>query len=812
MDDLRQDVRLGLRAWRRQPAFVAAAVFTMALGIGANTAVFSLVRTVLLRPLPFVDPDRLVALHSTGPDRTRQPFSLPDFLDLREQNRTLAGLAGYGAWGANLTGLAEAERLQGMWATPGLSRLLGVQPVLGRLFLPEEELPGGARVVVLTHGLWQRRFGADQAVLGTTVTLNGEGYTVVGVLPPGFVLPGREAELLVPLIVETDARREVRRAGFLRVLARLGPGVRREQAEAELTAIAGRLRTAHPDTNATRTGVAVLPLHEEVVGNVRLMLAVVQGAVALVLLVACANLASLLLARAATRQREIAVRVALGAGRRRLVRQLLTESVLLAAAGGLLGLLFAQAAIQAFLALGPTDLPRAKGIRLDGGVLAFTAALTVVAGVGFGLVPALQASRGDQQESLAGGGRGSAGSRGRTRARRALVLAEVALSLVLLAGAGLLVKSFRRLLAVDPGYRTSQLLSLRVSLPKARYAQRESLATFHDRLAARLRALPGVKAAGAASVAPLTPWRATVNFTVEGQPPPAPENVPLANYRAVDEQYFAAMEIPVLRGRAFAAADTPAGRPVAIVNRTLAERYWPGADPVGARLVVDDEPGRRTVEVIGVVRDVKHYGLDDTPSLDVYVPYVQAPQSVAVWLANSTSWVLRTSVDPAALASGVRQEVRAVDAEVAATSIQGMDEALAGTVAPRRFNVLLLEAFALGALLLAACGIYAVTAYLAAQRTRELGIRLALGARRAQILSLVLAQGLAPVAGGLALGLFAALALARIVEGLLYGVTARDPAIFVLAPLLLATAAAGACALPALRATRIDPVRALRVD
>jgi putative ABC transport system permease protein len=812
MDELRRDLAFALRAWRRQPLFALAAAATMAVGIGANSAVFSLVQSVLLRPLPFADPGRLVALHSTGTGRTRQPFSLPDFVDLREQGRTLAGLAGYGAWGANLTGRAEAERLAGMWATPGLLRLLGVQPALGRGPLPEEERAGGARVVVLTWGLWQRRFGGDEAVLGTSLSLNGEPYTVVGVLPAGFVLPGREAELMTPFVPEADPRREQRLPAFLRLLGRLGPGVTVSQAQAELTAIAGRLRAAYPETNATRTGIAVIPLHEEVVGNVRLMLTVVQAAVALVLLVACANLASLLLARAAARQREMSVRVALGAGRRRLVRQLLTESLLLAAAGGALGLVFAQGAIQAFRALGPTDLPRARDLRLDGGVVAFTTLLTLLAGVAFGLVPALQAARADPQESLAAGGRGSSGGRGRSRARRALVLAEVALSLVLLAGAGLLVKSFRRLQSVDPGYRTRQLLTLRVSLPKARYARREALAAFHDRLRPRLQAIPGVRAAGAASVAPLTPWRASINFTVDGQPAPEPEKVPLANYRAVDERYFAAMEIPVLRGRDFALADGPAGRAVAIVNRTLAERYWPGADPVGARLTIDDTPERRTVEIVGVVGDVKHYALDDAPSLDVYVPYTQAPPSVAVWLANSTSWVLRTSVDADAVAPAVRREVQSVDPEVAATALQSLDDALAGTVAPRRFNVLLLEWFALGALLLAGTGIYAVTACLAAQRTRELGIRLALGARRAQILALVVAQGMAPVAGGLALGLGAALALARLVEGLLYGVPARDPAIFVLAPLLLAAAAAAACSLPALRATRIDPVRALRVE
>jgi predicted permease len=812
MDDLRRDIVYALRGFLRQPGFAAAAALTIALGIGANTAVFSLVRTVLLRPLPFADPDRLVTLHSIGPGRVRQPFSVPDFLDLRDQNGTLQALAAYGAWGANLTGVAEAERLQGMWASAGLFPLLGARPALGRGPLPEEERPGGARVVVLTHGLWQRRFGADPAVVGTSVSLNGEAYAIVGVLPAGFVLPGREIELVVPLALEADPRRDLRLPGFLRVAARLKPGVTREQAQADLGAIARRLQAQYPDTNATRTGVSVSALHEEVVGNVRLMLLVVQGAVGLVLLVACANLASLLLARAAGRQREMAVRLALGCGRSRLVRQLLTESLVLAAAGGTLGILFAHAALGAFLALGPTDLPRAKNVGLDAGVLAFTAGLTLLAGVGFGLLPALQASRAELHGTLAGSGRGSAGSRPRSRARRALVVSEVALSLVLLAGAGLLVRSFLRLQSVDPGYRTHQLLTLRLSLPKSRYAQRAALATFHHRLAPRLQALPGVREVGVASVSPLTPWRATINFTVEGQTPPRPEDVPLANYRAVDERYFAAMEIPVLRGRAFAPSDTPAAAPIVLVNRTLAERYWPGGDPVGARLRIDDDPLKRVVEVVGVVGDVKHYGLDDAPSLDVYVPFLQAPQSVAVWLANSTSWVLRASLESGALAAAVRREVQAVDPDVAATALQSMDDAIAGTVAPRRFNVLLLEAFALAALLLAASGIYAVTAHLAMQRTRELGIRLALGARRPQILSLVLSQGMAPVMAGLALGLAGALALARLLEGLLFGISARDPATFALAPLLLALAAAAASYVPARRATRIDPVQALRID
>jgi putative ABC transport system permease protein len=700
-----------------------------------------------------------------------------------------------------------------MWATAGFLRLLGVSPAIGRGPLPEEERAGGPKVAVLSHGLWQRRFGGDEAVLGTSLQLSGEAYTVIGVLPAGFALPGgREAELLVPLALEADPRREQRRSGFMRAIGRLGPGVTPEQAQADLTAIAARLAAEHAETNAARTGVGVAGVHEDIVRNARRMLLVVQGAVGLVLLVACANLASLLLARAAARRREMAVRAALGAGRGRLVRQLLTESVLLAAAGGALGLGLAVLLMRAFLAFGPVDLPRARTLQLDPGALAFTAGLSLLAGLAFGLAPALQAARSDPQSGLGAGSRGATGGGARAGLRRALVLGQVALSLVLLAGAGLLVKSLLRLQAVDPGYRTDRLLTLRISLPRDRYATREALAAFHDQLALRLGALPGVEAVAAASVAPLTPWRATVNLAVEGRPAPRPEDVPLANYRAVDQRYFEAMGIPLLRGRAFAAADAAGTAAVAVVNRTLADRFWPQGEAVGARLRIDDDPRGRVLEIVGVAGDVKHYALDDPPSLDVYVPYAQAPQSVAVWLANSTSWVLRAGLDPGRLAPAVRREVQAVDAEVAASALRGLEDALADTVAPRRFNVLLLQAFALAAVLLAASGIYAVTAYLAAQRTRELGVRVALGARPREILGLVLGQGLTPVALGLLLGLVLSLAFARLLEGLLFGVAARDPATFALAPVLLALAGGAACVVPALRAARLDPVRALRVE
>src|SRR6185295_15282717 len=579
--------------------------------------------------------------------------------DLRQGNQTLTDLSAYGSWGANLTGAGDAERLQGIWAAKDLFGLLGARAVLGRVLLPEDEHPGAPHVVLLTHGLWKRRFAGDAAVLGREVALNGERYTVVGVLAPDFVLPGRKAELAVPQSLEADARRQNRDAGFLRAVGRLRPGASHAAAAADLTAIAARLLAEHPDTNAGASRVAVVPLQEAVVGAHRPLLLVLQGAVGLVMLMVCANLAGLVLARAVSRQEELAVRSALGATRGRLILQLGAESLLLGLLGGLAGILLAYGLVPVLLALGPAELPRSSQVSLDGGAALFGFGLAVLAGLLCGIVPALQATGAVRP---VGSFTGRTVASTRPHARRAVVLVEVAVSLVMLAGAGLLLKSFVRLQRVDPGFRTEGLLTLRLSLPAGRYAQREQLTAFYDRLQPRLLALPEVEAVGVSSVAPLTPWRASVNFTTEGAVLEGGSEVPLAQYRAIDAGYLAAAGTPLLAGRTFAETDDSGGAPVVLVNRTLASRFFPAGDALGRAIRFDDAgvPAREAT-VVGIVGDVKHYTLSDAPTFDIYVPLRQAPQAVVRWLANGTSWVLRTRAQPQAMVAAVRAEVARAD-------------------------------------------------------------------------------------------------------------------------------------------------------
>ena len=798
------------RALARRPGFAAGTAALLGIAIGVNVAIFSLVQGVLLRPLPYAAPDRLVALSSEGRDRAQQPFSIPDFLDLDQGNQTLAGLAAYGPWGANLTGAGDAERLDGMWAASDLFGLLGARPALGRVLQPEDERPGAPHVVVLTDVLWKRRFAGDPAVLGREVVLNGERYTVVGVLAPDFVLPGRAAELAVPLSLEDDARRQNRGARFLRVVARLRPEASPASVAGDLTAIAARLQAAHPDTNAGATRVGVVLLQEAVVGPHRPLLLVLHGAVALVLLMVCANLGGLILARAVSRRDELAIRTALGATRGRLIRQLAAESLLIGLLGGLAGIALACALVPLLLALGPVELPRSSQVRLDGTAIAFGIGLAIVAGLLSGIVPALQAT-GAVRPVGSFTGRTVAASR--ANARRVVVVAEVALSLVMLVGAGLLLKSFVRLQRVDPGFRAERLLSVRLSLPAARYAKREQLMAFYDRLQPRLLALPEVEAVGVSSVAPLTAWRATVNFSATGAAVQAGDDVPLGQYRAIDAGYLAAVGTPLLSGRAFSESDDTRGVPVALVNRTLAQRFFPKGDAVGQVIRFDDSglPARGAT-IVGIVGDVKHYTLSDAPTFDIYVPLPQAPQAVARWLANGTSWVVRTRADPHAMVAAVRAEVARVDPEVAASSVRPMDEALAATLAPRRFNLLLVGTFAVVALGLAVLGLYTLTAQLVTRRTREIGIRMALGARPGQVLRLVLGEAAVLLTGGLCLGAAGAYGVGHLLDSLLFDVARTDDATFALVSAALVATALAASYLPARRALRLDPTVALRVD
>jgi putative ABC transport system permease protein len=808
-----RDVRLALRGIRRRPGFAAAVVGTLALAIGANTAIFTVVRTVLLRSLPFAHPERLVAVHYVQPGNDTQPLPIADFFDIGEANRSFETLLAYGGWNANLTGIDEPVSLPAQWVSRGFFQELGLRAALGRPPRPEEEQPGAPRVVLLGDALWRTRFGADPSILGKVLRLSGEPHEVIGVLPPDHLfLTANAPQLVTPLVLETDPRRASRGAAFMRVIGRLRPGTSLEQAKQDLDAIVARLQAAYPDTNANLSGVRLQGLSERVVGNFGRMLLILQAAVGLVLLIACTNLANLLITRLASRRAELAVRTALGARRRDLAGQLLSETGVLALLGGLLGLALAYGGVRLLLAFGPAGLPRAAEVGLDLPVLLFGLSLSLVAGLAIGLVPALQGSGRSVAQGLGGLGRGNTGGPGRSRARAVLVAAEVGLSLVLLVGAGLLLRTLHRLQQTHPGFRADHLLSVRLSLPKARYGTPDAIARYAEQATARLAALPGVAAVSAASLNPLTQWRATVLFLIEGSADQDVRKAPVANFRAVAPGYFATLEMPLLEGRDIGLQDTADSVHVAIVSRELARQHFAGKSPIGARLRIDDQEPLRTVEIVGVVGDVKFTGLDAEGGADVYVPYTQTTQQSAVWLANVFCLAVRTRGEPALLAPAIKRELRALDPDVAAASVLPMEEAIDASLAVRRFQTVLLELFGAAALLLALAGIYAVTAFSVVERTREIGVRLSLGATRRGILGLITRQSLVPVTAGLVAGAAAALALGRLVSGLLYGVAANDPRTFVGAAAALALFAAAACVLPALRATRIDPVKALRAD
>jgi putative ABC transport system permease protein len=810
LSDLWQDLRYSLRTMLKQPAFPGVAVLVLALGIGGNTAIFSLVNSILLRQLPFREPEQLVSVSSRRSQPGKYPFTLPDFIDYRDQNRSLAGIAAFANWSANLTGSGDPERLQGLRISASVFQMLGVKAVAGRVLLPVDDTPGQERVVVLSHGLWQRRFGADPQLVGKTLTLNGAGYTVVGVLPPQFLFPVREAELAIPLAPDADPWRDVRTSvNFLRALGRLKPGVTREQAEEDLTAVAGRLRKEYPVANAQKLGVTLSPLHEEVVANFSLSLWVLLGAVSVVLLMTCVNLANLALARAATRHREMAIRTALGATRARLIRQLATESLLLAGLGGITGLLLARYGIDLLLALSPASLPRAAEVGVDFRVLGFTLALSLLAGMIFGLAPALRAMRVNVNEELRENGRGTGGVR-LGLSRRLLVISEIALSLVLLTGAGLLTKSLLRLQAVNPGFEAENVLVARLSLPKAQYPNRAAATAFYEKLRPRLEGLPGVESVGVTSALPLSGVLASIPFTVEGRAS-VPGEALWADYRLISTGYFHALRIPVLAGREFNERDTAETATVALISQGFARRYWPNGDPLGAHLRIDDnDQGPRLAEIVGVVGDVTHLSLDADPAPHIYLAIHQTHEDAVVWLTTNQYWLLRTAGEPLTLSAAVRREIQAVDREVPASSILTMEQYLRASVGPRRFNLWLLTIFAGAALVLAGTGLYGVISCGVAQRRREIGIRMALGAQAGDVLKLVIGQGMAMALGGVALGLVAALGLTRLMKSLLFRVSATDPQTMLVTAWLLAFVALLACWIPARRAMRVDPMVTLR--
>lgn len=813
LGDLWQDLRYGIHTMLKQPGFTAVAVLALALGIGGNTAIFSFVNGILLRQLPFWQPENLVSVTSRRADSDNRPFNLPDFIDYRDQNQSLDGIAAYANWSANLTDRGEPERFQGLRLSANAFQMLGVEAAVGRTLLPPDDTPGQENVVVLGHGLWQRRFGADPQLVGKTLTLNGTAYTVVGVLPPHFFFPVREAELAIPLAPDADPWRGVRTSvNFLRAVARLKAGVTREQAQADLTSVAERLRRQYPVANAQKLGLTLTPLHEEVVGNFRLALWVLLAAVGAVLLITCVNLANLALVRASARRREMAIRTALGATRRRLIQQLATESLLLALIGGATGLLLAYYGIPLLLALGPPSLPRTAEVGVDLRVLGFTFALSLLAGLIFGLAPAWQSTRVSLNEDLKQSGRGFVGGVRQSRARSLLAISEIALSLVLLVGAGLLVKSFLRLQGISPGLDARNVLAVRLSLPKARYTNCAAVAAFFDALRPRLERLPGVIAVGFTSALPLSGVLASVPFTIEGRAAP-PDEAMWADYRVASAGYFRAMKIPLIAGREFNEHDTSNAVPVALISQSLARRYWPNGSPLGAQLRIDDnDQGPRPVQIVGVVGDVKHLSLDVDPSPHIYLPLHQAHEDGVVFLTNNQYWVLRTAVDPLALQAAVRREIQAVDRDAPTSNIRTMEQYLAASVSPRRFNLYLLTVFAGAALVLAASGLFGVISHGVAQRKHEFGIRMALGARPSDVLKLVIGHGMALALVGVALGLVGAYALTRWMETLLFQVRATDPPTFIVIAALLALVALLACYVPARRATRVDPMEALKYE
>ncbi|HEX8139998.1 MAG TPA: ABC transporter permease [Pyrinomonadaceae bacterium] len=813
LEQLLQDIRYGLRSMRRAPSFTIVAVLTLGLGIGANTAIFSMVNAILLRQLPFRDPEQLVAVDSKRADPGKHPFTIPDFIDYRDQNQTLEQIAAFANWSASLTGSGEAERVQGMRISANAFRLLGVEALVGRALIPEDDTPGRQDVVVLGHGLWQRRFGANPLVVGQTLTLNSNSYTIVGVLPPQFIFPIQEAELAVPLAPDADPWRSARTStNFLRAIARLKPGVTLAQAEADLTSIAERLRQQYPVANENKLGVTLTPLGDAVVGSYRHALWMLLGAVGFVLAVASINLASLSLARASTRHREMAIRAALGATRRRLIRQMTTESLLLALSGGLIGLMLAWWGINFLLALSPVGMPRLSEVGLDARVLGFTLAVSLLAGLFFGILPAAKASRVDLNEELKSGGRSGSDGTGRSRVRSVLVIAEIAISLILLLSAGLLIKSFSRLQEVRPGFESENLLVVRLSLPRTRYANRDALISFYDRLLPSLESLPGVSEVGAVSALPLGGVRASIPFMIEGRMSPQNEAW-RSDYRVASTGYFRAMKIPLLRGREFTEQDNAHTTPVAIISETLARRFWPDENPVGARVLVDDNnQGPRPVEIVGVVGDVKHLSLEDEPTPHIYLPLRQLHEDGVVWMTNNQYWLIRSQVSPLSLASAVQREIRKADPEVPASNIKTMEQYLSASVSARRFNLWLLSVFAATALVLATVGIYGVISYSVTQRRREIGIRMALGAQRSDILLMVVGHGMLLAVTGLASGLVGALALSRLMSGLLYQVSTTDPATYILLTFFLLLVTLAACLLPARRATKVDPTVALRYE
>jgi putative ABC transport system permease protein len=806
------DVRYALRLLLKNPGFSAVVILILALGIGANTAIFSLVNAVLLRPLPYPEPDRLVMLWEGNlKEGGKHLVSPADFFDLQKNTQSFEYLAALYPPGFNLTGVNEPERVSGARVSASIFATLGVKPFLGRTFNPEEDRPGTERTVILSHSLWQRRFGSDPLVVGKTATLSGNPYTIVGVLPAGFTTPGlfgnNTPDAWAPIGLDPNVTS--RKARYLRIYGRLKHRVTLQQAQAEMDTLGQRLSHAYPETNA-HIGVLLVSMHEQVTGDVRQALLLLFGAVGFVLLVACANVANLLLSRSIQRRREVALRSALGASPGRILRQMLTESLLLSMLGGCAGLLLAAWSRDLLVALGSDRLPRLQELPLDHWVLGFSLAASIVTGVLFGLAPALQALKLDLNQTLKGGSWIEPSGARRLNLRGLLVVSEVAMSVVLLVGAGLLMKAFLRLTHVDTGLATEQILNTRISLPSARYPAGEKMLSFNRQLLERLETVPGVASVAMIDWLPLGDLGGVSNnFTVPSRAAPSSQGGTggSAEVRVVSLRYFETMGIGLKQGRLFSSSDTDAAPRALIVNELLASRYWPQTEVIGKQLTIDAEVPV-TGEIVGVVGNVRQYALDREPAPEIYVPHLQSP-----WMKRETrELVVKAVGDPLGLANAVRKEIRALEADVPITGFRSMEQIVERSLSTPRFYLVLVLFFAILALALAAAGLYAAISYSVSQRTHEMGIRMALGARPGDLLKLILGQGMTLTAIGVAVGIAGALMLTHFLTKLLYGVSATDPSTFAMLSLFVLAVALLACYVPARRAAKVNPIEALRCE
>jgi putative ABC transport system permease protein len=810
MDVLWKNFIYSVRMLFKKPGLTAVAIIAMGLGIGANTAIFSVVNTVLLQPLPYDQPEQLLMIATEQRNQAldgRGAFSVADFLDVQQRSTTLDYVATYQQSGTVMTEGGDPERLLGGMVNADYFQLLRVKPILGRVFTREEDKPGGPSVILISHGLWQRRFGGDPNIIGREINLGGK-TTVIGIMPAGFEYPISDDnqdywEPLFSAAFMTKEVRETRANRFFQVIGRLKPGVTIEQAKADLDLLSRQIEQQSPESNTNLIFNAV-SMHEDITRDYRSALLVLLGAVGLVLLIACANVANLLLARAAVRQKDVAIRMALGASRRRIASQLLTESVLLSLAGGLVGLLLASWGMKLLVAYGPADVPRLHDVSLDRYVLFFTFGVATLTGVLFGLAPALNVSKPDPGNMLKETGRGAAQG-ARNWMRSALIVSEVALSLMLLVGAGLLINSFWRLLQTDAGFDPKGVLALDIPLSRATYTKDEQRSAAFEQLIGRMKTLPGVRDVSVVSNVPMTDFDYELSFQVEGREPYKPGEEAVADYTVVGADYFRTMNIGLLRGRVFTDHDTANSPEVMVVSNAFVKQYFPNEEPIGRRIVFDgnDKTAR---EIVGVVADVRRNGLDVNVEPEMYVSHVQRPE-------RRLNVVIRTEgQDALQLAQAARAEVKAFDPNQIIWRTQTLEQLLSTSVAPRRFNMLLLGIFAGVALVLAAVGLYGVMSYSVSWRTREIGIRMALGARRADVLRLVVRQGMTMTLIGLALGLVGAFSISRVLQGLLIGVSPTDPLTFVAVSIVLLVVALLACLVPARRATRVDPIIALRTE